>query len=219
MTMPFDLDPVEMRVLGALSEKDMATPDYYPLSLHALTAACNQKTNRDPVVEYEEADVLAALNRLEEKGWAQAVLEPGSRVAKYRHCLLERLELRPSEQAVLTVLLLRGPQTAGELRSRSERLFQFSDLDAVLTVLRRLAERAPAALVRQLERLPGMKENRWAHLLGGELVASAPAGAAPGAVSRLEELEARLEEVERQLRQQAERLEALAEALRRQLSS
>jgi uncharacterized protein YceH (UPF0502 family) len=215
MTMPFDLDPVEIRVLGALSEKDMATPDYYPLSLHALTAACNQKTNRDPVVEYEEADVLAALNRLEEKGWAQSVMEPGSRVTKHRHCLLERLELRPSEQAVLTVLLLRGPQTAGELRSRSERLFQFTDLDAVLTVLRRLAERAPAALVRQLERLPGMKENRWAHLLGGEPAPGAPAGA----VSRLEELEARLEEVERQLRQQAERLEELAEALRRQLSS
>jgi uncharacterized protein YceH (UPF0502 family) len=138
---------------------------------------------------------------------------------KYRHCLLERLELRPSEQAVLTVLLLRGPQTAGELRSRTERLFQFSDLDAVLTVLRRLAERAPAALVRQLERLPGMKENRWAQLLGGEPGPGAAAGPAPAAGSRLEELEARIEEIERQLRLQAERLEELAEALRRQLSS
>lgn len=215
MTAAFDLDPVEIRVLGSLSEKDLATPEYYPLSLHALTAACNQKTNRDPVTELEEADVLAALQRLEEKGWAESVLEPGSRVTKYRHRLLERLELRQSEQAVLTVLLLRGPQTAGELRSRSERLHAFSDLDAVLTVLRRLSERATGPLARQLERQPGMKENRWAHLLGGEAEAGAPAVAARGAGSRMEELEERIEQLERQLRAQAERLEQLEAALGR----
>ncbi len=212
---PFDLDAAEVRVLGCLAEKDLATPDYYPLSLHALTAACNQKTNRDPVVQYTEADVHAALHSLELKGWVQSVLEPGSRVTKYCHCLVEQLELRRPEQAVLTVLLLRGPQTAGELRARTERLYDFSDIDAVLNSLRRLAEREPAPLVRQLERQPGMKENRWAHLLSGEPVQLPAAAPPPAGHDRLSELETRLAALEELVRQQAERLSWMEDALRR----
>ncbi len=211
----FDLDAVEARVLGSLSEKDLATPEYYPLSLHALTAACNQKTNRNPVVQYEESDVLAALALLEQKGWVLSVHEQGSRVKKYRHRLVEQLGLRRNEQAVLTLLLLRGPQTAGELRTRAERLYDFPDLDSVLNVLRRLAEREPQPLVLQLERLPGTKENRWAHLLSGEPVqggADEKQRIAPGS---MEELAARVAELERQVREQAEKLARLEEELRR----
>lgn len=209
---PFDLDAAEVRVLGCLSEKDLATPDYYPLSLHALTAACNQKTNRDPVVQYTEADVHAALHSLEQKGWVQSVLEPGNRVSKYGHCLVERLELRRPEQAVLTVLLLRGPQTAGELRARAERLYDFPDIDAVLHSLRRLAEREPAPLARQLERQPGMKENRWTHLLSGEPV-PLPAAAPPAGHDRFSALETRLAALEEIVREQTERLSRMEDAL------
>lgn len=205
------LGDVEIRVLGALSEKDLATPEYYPLSLNALVNACNQKTNREPVTDYNEAAVAAALSSLEAKGWVCSVSEQGSRVTKYRHLLVERLELRPSEQAVLTVLLLRGPQTAGELRTRTERLYAFSDLDAVLNTLRRLAEREPQPLVVQLERQPGMKENRWMHLFGAEPEA-APLREQPvrtDAGQRLEALEAAIAELRSELRSLRERLEAL----------
>jgi len=211
---PFDLDAAEVRVLGCLAEKDLATPDYYPLSLHALTAACNQKTNREPVVQYTEADVHAALHSLEQKGWVQSVLEQGNRVTKYGHRLVERLGLRRPEQAVLTVLLLRGPQTAGELRARTERLYDFPDIDAVLHSLRRLAEREPEPLVRQLERQPGMKENRWAHLLSGE-PEPVPAAAPSAARDRFSELETRLADLEQRVREQAERLAQMEDALRR----
>lgn len=213
--LPFDLDAVEARVLGSLSEKDLATPEYYPLSLHSLTAACNQKTNRQPVVQYEETDVLAALSLLEQKGWVLSVDEQGSRVTKYRHRLVEQLGLRRNEQAVLTLLLLRGPQTAGELRTRAERLYDFPDLDSVLNVLRRLAEREPQPLVRQLERQPGMKENRWAHLFSGEPVQSGMEEMRYSAAGRLEELAARVTELEQQVREQAERLVRAEEELRR----
>lgn len=212
---PIDLDAAEVRVLGCLAEKDLATPDYYPLSLHAVTAACNQKSNREPAVQYTEADVQAALRSLEQKGWVQSVLEPGDRVSKYRHCLVERLELRRPEQAVLTVLLLRGPQTAGELRARTERLYDFPDLDAVLGALRRLAGREPAPLVRQLERQPGMKENRWAHLLCGEPVPQPAAPPPPGGSDRMTELETRLDTLEELVREQGERLSQMEEALRK----
>ncbi len=212
---PFDLDAAEVRVLGCLAEKDLATPAYYPLSLHALLAACNQKSNREPVVKYEENDVLAALHSLEQKGWVLSVLERGGRVTKYQHRLVERLGLGRPEQAVLTVLMLRGPQTAGELRTRTERLYDFSDLDAVLTVLRRLAERESAPLVRQLDRQPGMKENRWAHLLSGEPVQPASAAPPQPAQGRLSELESRLAALEQRLGEQGERLSRMEDALRR----
>ncbi|MCX7603389.1 MAG: YceH family protein [Bryobacteraceae bacterium] len=207
----FALDDIEIRVLGALSEKDLATPEYYPLSLNALVSACNQKTNREPVTDYDETAVHAALHRLEQQGWVRSVLEHGSRVTKYRHLLVERLELRRSEQAVLTVLLLRGPQTAGELRTRAERLHEFSDLDAVLNTLRRLAEREPEPLVVQLERLPGMKENRWMHRFGAEPVAAIPPQPhKPPLEQRLEQLEAAVDELRGQLRSLQQQLEALA---------
>ncbi|MGC8759859.1 MAG: YceH family protein [Bryobacteraceae bacterium] len=206
------LDDVEIRVLGALSEKDLATPEYYPLSLSALVSACNQKTNREPVTAYDEPAVLAALDALEQKGWVRPVTEPGSRVTKYRHLLVERLALRPSEQAVLTVLLLRGPQTAGELRTRTERLHQFPDLDAVMNTLRRLAEREPEPLVVQMERLPGMKESRWMHLFGSNPPAAAAPAPAAG-VSMEQRLEA-LETAVEQIRQEMIRLRALVEAMR-----
>ncbi len=240
---PFDLDAIEARVLGSLSEKDLATPEYYPLSLNALVNACNQKSNRDPVTQYAEADVLAALSSLEQKGWIQevlepggrvskyrhrlveklelrrseqAVLEPGGRVSKYRHRLVEKLELRRSEQALLTVLLLRGPQTAGELRTRTERLHEFADLDSVLNVLRRLAEREPEPLVRQLERMPGTKENRWAHLLCGEPEMPAATHAAPAAPGgRLDAIEEKLAALDARLQSQEERLARLEDLLRR----
>ncbi len=208
--MVFDLDPVQARVLGSLSEKDLATPEYYPLSLNALVNACNQKTNREPVVQYDEATVRSALAALEEKGWAQEVLEPGSRVAKYGHCLVEKLELRRSEQALLTVLLLRGPQTPGELRTRADRLYDFPDLDSVHTALRCLSEREPAPLVRQLPRQPGMKETRWAHLLCGDVESSgAPEELAASRAPSPRQLAARLAALEDQLHLQEERLARL----------
>jgi uncharacterized protein YceH (UPF0502 family) len=208
--MVFDLDPVQARVLGSLSEKDLATPEYYPLSLNALLNACNQKTNREPVVQYDEVTVRAALAGLAERGWVREVFEPGSRVPKYSHCLVEKFELRRSEQAVLTVLLLRGPQTPGELRTRADRLYDFPDLDSVLTALRRLSEREPAPLVRQLPRQPGMKESRWAHLLCGD-VETCPSLEEPLAPRQpsAQQLEARLAAVEEQLRLHEERLARL----------
>lgn len=206
------LNDVEIRVLGALSEKDLATPEYYPLSLGALVHACNQKTNREPVTAYDEPAVLAALNALEQKGWVHPAAEPGSRVRKYRHLLVERLALRPSEQAVLTVLLLRGPQTAGELRTRTERLHEFSDLDAAMNTLRRLAEREPEPLVAQMERQPGTKENRWMHLFGDSLPAAA--AAAPAASLSMEQRLEALEAAVEQIRDEMIRLRVLVEAMR-----
>jgi uncharacterized protein YceH (UPF0502 family) len=164
----FDLDPIEARVLGCLAEKDMATPEYYPLSLNALTNACNQKSNREPVVSYDEVTVREALASLRDRGLAMFVSETGSRVEKYRHLLSERFNFTRGEQALITVLLLRGPQTPGELRQRTDRLHNFEDIETLLHTLARLAGREPEPLVRQLGRVAGMKEPRWAHLLSGE---------------------------------------------------
>jgi uncharacterized protein YceH (UPF0502 family) len=159
------LNPVEVRVLGALVEKELTTPDYYPLSLNALTNACNQKSNRDPVVEFAETDVVRALDGLRFKGLALQSGD-GGRVPKYAHSLPAKLHLDPAELAILCELLLRGPQTFGELRSRCERMHPFADLAAVETVLAELAEREPP-LVAQLPRQPGRKEHRYAQLLAG----------------------------------------------------
>ncbi|MBN9662792.1 MAG: YceH family protein [Acidobacteria bacterium] len=168
--MSFDLDLVEARVLGCLAEKDMATPEYYPLSLNALTNACNQKSNREPVVSYDEVTVREGLCSLRDRGLAAFVSEAGSRVEKFRHRLNERFNFTRGELAVLTVLLLRGPQTPGELRQRTDRMHSFEDLDALSHTLEKLAARDPEPVVRQLDRIPGMKEARWAHLLSGEPV-------------------------------------------------
>ncbi len=192
--MEFDLDAIEARVLGCLTEKDLATPEYYPLSLNALTNACNQKSNREPVVEWDDATVHEGLVGLRERHLAAFVSEAGSRVEKFRHRLNEEFNFSRGEMAVLTVLLLRGPQTPGELRQRTERMHSFSDIDALMHTLTKLATREPAPLVKQLERVAGTKEPRWAHLLSGEPAAeagfvhsAAPRGA--GLAERVEQLE------------------------------
>ena len=159
---------MEGRVLGALIEKDITTPDYYPLSLNALVNACNQKSNRDPVMSLDENAVRDALYSLNEKGLAGAVSSADSRVSKYEHRLQEKFNLARGETAILCVLLLRGPQTPGELRGRTERMFSFNDLSDVQAALQRLMQREDA-LVKMLARQPGTKEARYAHLLCGEV--------------------------------------------------
>jgi len=164
------LDEIEVRVLGALLEKDITTPDYYPLSLNALVNACNQKSNRDPVMALDESAVKDALDRLNEKNLAGQATSADSRVPKYAHRLQEVFNFDRREMAVLCVLLLRGPQTPGELRGRTERMYKFDDLSVVESALHRLMEREPP-LVMKLPRQPGTKESRYAHLLGGEMEA------------------------------------------------
>jgi hypothetical protein len=159
------LNPFEVRVLGCLIEKELATPEYYPLTLNALVNACNQKSNRNPVMAMEEAEVSATLDSLRTGQWALLSAE-GGRVPKYRHALMERLRLDPAELALLAELLLRGPQTMGELRVRTERMHQFPDLAAVEEALQELMERTPP-LVALLPRMPGHKEQRYAHLFAG----------------------------------------------------
>jgi uncharacterized protein len=167
-----DLTPPEIRVLGCLLEKQRTTPEAYPLSLNALRLACNQSTNRDPVVDYDEATIRDALHRLSRRRWARLASGPGSRAPKYRHLLDEALGLPEDELAVLTVLMLRGPQTPGELKQRTERLHPIPDLGAVHATLERLIDRELAA---RLDRRPGQKEERYSHLLGDD----APAPAVP----------------------------------------
>jgi uncharacterized protein YceH (UPF0502 family) len=163
------LQPDEIRVLASLIEKQIVTPEYYPLSLNALTNACNQKTSREPLVSYDETTVMRALDGLREKKVVRAVSGPDTRVAKYRQLFTESANLTQAELAILCVLMLRGPQTAGELRGRSERLHNFETLAEVEKTLQRLVERQPEPLVQQLQRQAGTKESRFAHLLGGPL--------------------------------------------------
>jgi uncharacterized protein len=160
------LNGIEVRVLGSLIEKELTTPEYYPLTLNALTNACNQKSNRDPVLSLDEAEVVSALDSLRFKQFVLLSAE-GSRVPKYRHILTEKLKLTPSELALLCELLLRGPQTPGELRTRAERMHPFPDLSAVEAVMAELMERTPPLAVR-LPRQPGRKEQRYAQLFAGE---------------------------------------------------
>ena len=164
------LNEIEARVLGALVEKDITTPDYYPLSLNALVNACNQKNNREPVMNLDEATVRNALNGLHGNGLAGPASGADSRVTKYEHRLQEIFNFSRGETAVLCVLLLRGPQTPGELRGRTERMHHFADLDAVQSSLQKLMQRE-SPLVAVLPRQPGTKEFRYAHLLSGEVEA------------------------------------------------
>ncbi len=159
-----DADAVEIRVLGCLIEKQRTTPDTYPLSLNSLRLACNQSTNRDPVVEYDESVIRTALERLSRRGWVRLASGAGSRAAKYRQLFDEALGISEAELAVLAVLMLRGPQTTGELKQRTDRLHPFASLEDVEGVLERLIERGFAV---HLDRRPGQKEARYAHLLGG----------------------------------------------------
>jgi len=189
------LNDVEVRVLGALIEKDITTPDYYPLSLNALVNACNQKNNRDPVTSLEESAVRDALSSLQDKGLAGPASGAESRVTKYEHRLQEVFNFGRPEVAVLCVLLLRGPQTVGELRGRSERMHRFNDLAEVQSALQRLIQREPP-LAKVLPRQPGTKEARYVHLLAGDSAEWQPtataepgAGVAPPVPDRITELE------------------------------
>jgi uncharacterized protein YceH (UPF0502 family) len=205
MRLPKTLDSVEARVLGSLLEKEQATPEYYPLTLNALVAACNQKSNRDPVMELDSSDVLDALNRLHEDVlvWQKS----GGRADRWRHGLDRRWELDGPTKAIMTLLLLRGAQTPGELRGRSERLYRFSTTAEVEDALQRLTEE-PEPLVVQLPRRPGQKESRWMHLAAGPpeeeplRAASVPTtetAVRSRLIDRIEELENRVTQIEREL--------------------
>ena len=170
--MKFLLTSEETRVLGALMEKEVSTPEYYPLSLNALVSACNQTTSRDPIVKYDDATVIRALDGLREKKMIWEVDQAGGRVRKYQQQFSKWNDLSPEAHAVMTLLMLRGAQTPGEIKSRSERLCAFKDLGSVEAVLERLVERNPPFVVR-LPRLPGTKEARYMHLLAGDIDPSA----------------------------------------------
>ncbi len=191
-----ELDAVEARILGSLAEKQMATPEYYPLTLNALVAACNQKSNREPVMELSEDDVQRALDRLQAEKLVWKVM--GGRAVRWEHNLDSTLQLNRPSKAVLTLLLLRGPQTVGELRARSDRLHAFNNIAEVEETLRRLDP-----LVREIPRRPGQKESRWMHLLGADLP---PAAEPPAPTS---ELSARVQRLEEQVAALTEELAAL----------
>lgn len=210
------LNNIEARVLGSLIEKEITTPDYYPLSLNALVNACNQKSNREPVMSLDETAVSAALANLTDQNLAAGTSGRDSRVLKYEHRLQEAFNFDRLETAILCVLLLRGPQTPGELRSRTERMHRFDDLEQVQSTLQRLMKREPP-IVAVLPRQPGTKEVRYAHLLSGELqiAVSAPEHGAVTSlrssndterIARLEDAVARLE---RELAETKEHLAAL----------
>lgn len=163
--MKMDLDDVAVRILACLAEKELTTPEYYPLSLNALTNACNQKSNRAPVMSMEETDVIRGLDFLGTKGLARLTTD-GGRVAKYCHSMADKLGLAASQRAILAELMLRGPQTAGELRARAERMTPLADLAAVEEMLQELMNYGPP-LVARLPRQPGRKEQRYCHLLSG----------------------------------------------------
>ena len=174
------LNETEARVLGALLEKEITTPDYYPLSLNSLVNACNQKSNRDPVMNLDESSVRDALRTLHDNSLARSVSAADSRVTKYEHRLQEAFNFDRREAAIFCELLLRGPQTPGELRTRAERMHRFDDLGEAQSALQRLVDRDPP-LVRMLPRQPGTKESRYVHLLSGDVqqVTSTPADETP----------------------------------------
>ncbi|MEI6210807.1 MAG: YceH family protein [bacterium] len=201
------LSAVEARVLGALIEKELTTPDYYPLTLNALVAACNQKNNRDPVLQLDETTVLGATDTLREKKLMWLVTLSGSRVAKYRHAFLDVYHVPDASVALLAELLLRGPQTAAELRARAERMHPYADTAAMEALLQELATHREGPFAVKLAREPGRREARFAHLLGGPVAGvEAAAGAASEVLSsrtrggvdleRLEQLEQRVLELQ-----------------------
>ena len=193
----YDADPVEIRVVGCLIEKQRTTPDVYPLTLNSLRIACNQSTNRDPVVDYDEPTIRAALEKLSRRNWVRLATGASSRAIKYRHLLDEALELSPGEISLLAVLMLRGPQTPGELRARTTRLYEFGMFEALHETLERLIERE---LVARVARRPGQKEERYMQLLGGDeqpAAAAAPySDAGEGVDARIDRLEERIRRLE-----------------------
>jgi len=199
----YDLSPAELRVLGSLLEKQRTTPDAYPLTLNALRAACNQATNRDPVVHYDEETIRNALHQLGRRRWTRLASGHGSRAAKYRHLLEEELRVGREEQALLAVLMLRGAQTPGELLQRTERLYHFGTAEELHATLERLIERE---MVVRLSRRAGQREERYAHLLGGEAPEDdTPIAAPPPGDDRLERIERELAD----LRAQVDELRAM----------
>jgi uncharacterized protein YceH (UPF0502 family) len=204
--LPRALDSVEIRILGSLMEKQMATPEYYPLTLNALVAASNQKSNREPVMELGEQEIGTALHRLQDEKLAWKVM--GGRAVRYDHNLDNAWHLKRREKAILTLLFLRGPQTAGEIRGRSDRLEKFDTIGEVEEILRDMAAHSEPLVV-QLARRPGQKEERWAHTAGGAVVEAA----APEVVetheplsTRVQRLEERVLELEGELRTLREKL-------------
>src|SRR5438132_6848892 len=191
------LDPLEIRILGSLAEKQLATPEYYPLTLNALVAACNQKSNREPVMELSEDDVQRALDRLQAEKLVWKVM--GGRAVRWEHNLDTALQLDRAAKAVMTLLFLRGPQTGGELRARSDRLYSFESIAEIEETLRRLDP-----LVREIPRRPGQKESRWTHLLTGvEAGFSPPVPAEAGTYTlsdRVEKLEEQVAALTEELR-------------------
>jgi uncharacterized protein YceH (UPF0502 family) len=196
-----NLTETEARIVAALVEKQLTTPEYYPLTLNALIAACNQKTNREPVVSYDERTVSNALEDLRDKNIVYVYYGSTSRVPKYKHMLPQVFELEPSETAVLCVLMLRGPQTIGEIKERTGRLYDFRDLNDTNETLEALLKREEP-LITRLERAPGQKEARYAHLLSGEVTSyTPPERFSRGTASdeRFEKLEQELESVKSEL--------------------
>lgn len=209
--MNLELNETECRVLGCLIEKENTTPDYYPLTLNALTNACNQKTNREPVVEYSEETVEQALDSLREKNLVYVLYGSGSRTAKYKHLLPKILELELPEVAVLCVLLLRGAQTLGEFNQRTTRIYEFSGLDEVNEAVENLIRRE-SPLVIKLPKQPGQKEVRYAHLLSGEIdlenfSQAVQTSSAPAKNERIEKLEEKIENLENDLNEFRQRFE------------
>ncbi len=212
-----ELSPVACRVLGSLAEKRLTTPNQYPLTVAALQTACNQKSAREPVMELSEADVQQGLRELRDEGLARTSPVRG-RVSKHEHTLDVQLDLPPPDQTVLGILLLRGPQTVGEIRTRTERWVDFADLEAVQTVLERLADHQFLPLVTELPREPGRRESRWMHLLGdpGATPSETPAPGPTGDSTRATEmgptrteLAERVEQLEQEVRELRDELAAV----------
>jgi uncharacterized protein len=205
-----DADAVEIRVLGCMIEKQRTTPDVYPLTLNGLRAACNQSTNRDPVVSYDEETIRDGIRGLVHRGWARLASGPGSRAVKYRHLLDDALQVNDAELAVLCVLMLRGAQTPGELKARTDRMQPFASLGEVHETLDGLIERE---LVVRLPRRPGQKEERYAQLLGGDHAAPA-AEREPAVVG--DDVEARLSRLEEEVAELRQALRSLNPELQRE---
>jgi len=213
--LPHNLGPAEVRVLGSLIEKELSTPDHYPLSLNALTSACNQSSNRDPVMLLDEASVSGAIDVLRRLSLVRSFQASGTRVPKYQHLLAEAGDLSRAELAVLCVLALRGPQTLAEVRSRATRLMPTDDPDAIEVALEALVARAPSPPVTRLPRRPGQKEARYAHLLAGEVsyeVEDLPLPAHAPSTDRI----AALEELAKELRSEVADLRAQLAEFRKQ---
>lgn len=203
--MPTTINQTEARIVGSLVEKQLTTPEYYPLTLNALTAACNQKSNRDPVMSLDESAILAAIDALRDKNLVYLFYGSGSRTVKYKHMLPNVYELEPPAVSLMALLLLRGPQTVGELRGRADRLHQFSSLQEVQETLDELAGRSDPLVVR-LERASGQKEARYAHLLSGEIdlesirSRSESVSVSSGSSGKMAELEGEVQRLSEELR-------------------